>query len=187
MNPEIWGPPFWFIVHTIAIAYPEKNPTFIERRNHYDFFRNLQHVIPCMECRRNYCAHFKKYPIGPFLDNKYSLVQWTIIMHNAVNRVQGRPVKSTKEVLDLYRRVYDDSVTTVAPADRYCQCIPRNAKNAGGDDTVAATNARDGKKMAVRTRVAWAALVVISMAAAITGGVYCWRRGSGSGSGGNNK
>ena len=127
MNPTIWGPPFWFVLHTIAIAYPE-NPTFIERRNHYDFFRNLQSVVPCTECRRNYCAHFKKYPIETFLDNKYSLLQWTIIMHNLVNKLNGEPQMTTQEVVSLYRKVYEGQAgDNTRMADRYCQSIPRNA------------------------------------------------------------
>ena len=22
MNPEVWGPPFWFFLHTLALTYP---------------------------------------------------------------------------------------------------------------------------------------------------------------------
>ena len=105
MNPEVWGAPFWFIIHTIAINYPER-PTFIERRNHHDFFRNLANIIPCEDCRRNYAKHFAKYPIDSFLDSKYALLQWTIVMHNEVNKLYGKPEMNTSEVIQLYQKIY---------------------------------------------------------------------------------
>ena len=105
MNPEVWGAPFWFIMHTIAINYPDR-PTFVERRNHHDFFRNLASVIPCDDCRRNYSTHFAKYPIDSFLDSKYALLQWTIVMHNEVNKLCGKPDMTTTEVIKLYQQIY---------------------------------------------------------------------------------
>lgn len=134
MNPAIWGPPFWFILHSIALNYPER-PTFIERRNHFEFFRNLQNVIPCEECRKNYAMHFRQYPLTPFLDSRQSLLQWTIIMHNLVNRMHGASTMTTDEVTTLYRNVYDESAThghqerdaARLLADRYCATVPRHA------------------------------------------------------------
>lgn len=105
MEPKIWGPPFWFIIHTIAFYYPEK-PSFNEKRHMFEFFQNLQYIIPCQVCRQHYTKHFQEFPVTPFLDNKANLVSWTVQLHNRVNESTGKPVKSVEEVIRHYQKVY---------------------------------------------------------------------------------
>lgn len=187
MNPAIWGPPFWFVLHTIAINYPV-HPTFIERRSHYEFFRNLQSVIPCEECRKNYAKHFKQYPIDAFLDSKYSLLQWTIIMHNLVNRLQGAPTQTTDEVIQLYRRVFDEEIPEGREqaeiermfANRYCNIIPRHADGsprcACGASAVKATAATPTALSKWNASTILGSLAVLGAIAIVGGGVFFLRR-----------
>ena len=105
MEPKIWGPPFWFVIHTIAFYYPE-NPTFNEKRHMFEYFQNLQYVIPCPICRRHYAKTFQEHPITPYLDSKNSLVEWTVNLHNIVNKSKGKPTKSLSEVIKHYEKVY---------------------------------------------------------------------------------
>ena len=37
MDNKIWGPYFWFTLHTITLAYPD-NPNYITKRHYNDFF-----------------------------------------------------------------------------------------------------------------------------------------------------
>ena len=105
MEPKIWGPSFWFVIHTIAFYYPEK-PSFNEKRHMYEFFQNLQHIIPCNVCRQHYTKHFNDHPISPYLDNKSNLVAWTVELHNRVNQTIGKPTKSVDDVIKHYHKVY---------------------------------------------------------------------------------
>ena len=41
MDAKIWGPYFWFTLHTITLSYPDK-PTYENKRHYNDFFINLQ-------------------------------------------------------------------------------------------------------------------------------------------------
>jgi len=40
MDPKVWGPKLWFVIHTIALNYPD-NPSYDQKRIHEDFFNNL--------------------------------------------------------------------------------------------------------------------------------------------------
>ena len=40
MDPKIWGPKVWFVIHTVALNYPN-NPTYQDKRNHEDFFNHV--------------------------------------------------------------------------------------------------------------------------------------------------
>ena len=62
MNPKIWGPKAWFLIHAIAINYP-KNPTFQEKREYSNFFKSLKDALPCLACAKHYEENIKKYPI----------------------------------------------------------------------------------------------------------------------------
>ena len=41
MDPTIWGPKLWFVIHTVTFNYPS-NPTNIDKKVHFDFFMNLR-------------------------------------------------------------------------------------------------------------------------------------------------
>ena len=105
MEPKIWGPAFWFIIHTIAFNYPE-NPTFNDKRHTFEFFQNLQYVLPCQKCRKHYMKYFHDHPLTPFLDNKSTLVSWTVQLHNHVNKRYGKSSKTVDEVVRHYNKVY---------------------------------------------------------------------------------
>lgn len=105
MDPNVWGPSFWFVLHTVSINYPEQ-PTFVEKRTHYDFYRIIQHILPCEMCRTHYKELFVQYPIEPFLTSKQSLVAWVVMIHNQVNKRLHKPLLSTQDVLHNYQKVY---------------------------------------------------------------------------------
>ena len=42
---KVWGPHYWFVLHTIALRYP-KNPNDVTKKKYYDFISNLPLFIP---------------------------------------------------------------------------------------------------------------------------------------------
>ena len=72
MDPTVWGPKLWFMIHTIAINYPD-NPTYQDKRSHEEFYNSLKYVIPCEKCRVHYTQRLKRMPIINHLDNKPTL------------------------------------------------------------------------------------------------------------------
>jgi len=57
-------------------------------------------------CREHYTRHFKEHPIDSYLDNKQSLVEWCVLMHNEVNKVTNKPEIETAELVKEYLAIY---------------------------------------------------------------------------------
>ena len=107
-NNNIWGPPAWTFLHTVTYNYPE-NPTDDDKRNFYNFFMSLQHVLPCNKCKAHYQQNIQKYDLSESLDSRENLVKWLIDLHNDVNRDNGKPVWSYSEVYNKYREMYNQT------------------------------------------------------------------------------
>lgn len=107
MDSKIWGPPFWFVLHSISMNYPN-NPSFNQKRNYYDFFNSLKYVLPCQKCRKHYAKLFEKFPITPFLDSKKSIVSWVVYIHNEVNKSLGKKQYTLEEVIRNYQFIYNN-------------------------------------------------------------------------------
>jgi len=109
-NNNIWGPPAWTFLHTVTYNYPE-NPTEDDKRNFYNFFMNLQHVLPCEKCKAHYKQNIQKYDLKNSLGSRQELVKWLIDLHNDINKDNGKPVWSYSDVYNKYQDMYkSDSV-----------------------------------------------------------------------------
>ena len=99
ITPDIWGKHLWFSIHIIALAYPMK-PTYVDIENYKLFFTHLQHVIPCYKCAENYKKHLEILPIA--LDDNEKLFEWTVKMHNLVNKMNGKDEWSLEKAKKFY-------------------------------------------------------------------------------------
>jgi len=104
MDPIVWGPHLWFVLHIITFTYPE-NPTEHDKRSHRDFFISLGDIIPCEQCQKHYKKHTSEYPITPHLDNKGDLIKWLIQIHNFVNISLGKPTYTVSDVINKYKNI----------------------------------------------------------------------------------
>jgi hypothetical protein len=96
ISAEQWGKQAWHFLHTICYNYPEK-PTETDKKNYADYIDAFQRVLPCP-----YCAeHFKQNLaiIPPKFDNQTDLFNWSVDIHNEVNKSNGKPVLSYEEAL----------------------------------------------------------------------------------------
>lgn len=108
MDPNIWGPKLWFMIHTIALNYPD-NPTYQDRRSHEEFYNSLKYVIPCEKCRIHYTQRLKRMPIINHLDNSNTLFKYTIDLHNQVNKSLNKKIYSYEEVMEIYKSHYNNT------------------------------------------------------------------------------
>ena len=106
MDPTVWGPKLWFVIHTFALNYPD-NPTYEDKRVMEEFFNNLKHSIPCNKCKIHYSQRLEKNPIINYLNNKQSLFKYTIDLHNQVNKSLGKKIYSYDEVVQIYKNHYN--------------------------------------------------------------------------------
>jgi len=104
-DPDVWGPHYWFFLHTIAESYP-KNPNDVTKRKYYDFIQNMPLFIPIEEMGNKFSEMLDRYPVSPYLDNRDSFVRWVHFIHNKFNVLLGKREITLPQALDNYRNEY---------------------------------------------------------------------------------
>ena len=104
MNPEIWGPYMWFILHLITFNYP-KNPSHFDKQSYTNFFTSIKDILPCENCKKHYSKNLQVYPITPYLDSRKKIIEWLIKIHNQVNITIGKPTLTLQQVLEIYKNI----------------------------------------------------------------------------------
>jgi len=95
INPKLWGPMMWYLLHTLSYAY---QPVLM---NYYQtFFHIIFSIFPCPHCQYHYTQHLYKSP--PNLQSAESLSKWVILLHNNVNQFKKKRVYSLEEAKELY-------------------------------------------------------------------------------------
>lgn len=92
ITPTVWGPTTWKAIHFIALGYPEE-PSEEHIKSYGSFFVDaFPRVIPCKKCADNYLRHLQELPIAPYLysGGKHRLFEWTVELHNIVNKELGK-------------------------------------------------------------------------------------------------
>ena len=92
VDPNIWGKHGWKFLHYVAQGYPD-NPTNEDKSNYKNFFLNIKNILPCFKCQNHYKGHLTNFPItDKVLNNKESLENWVINVHNQVNLMNGKNI-----------------------------------------------------------------------------------------------
>ena len=106
LDPKIWGPHYWFVLHTIALNYP-LHPNETSKKKYYDFIQNLPIFIPIGDMGNSFSRILDKYPVTPYLDSRSSFIKWMYFIHNQVNLSLDIPEKSLQETLKEYYKLYE--------------------------------------------------------------------------------
>ena len=85
MDPNIWGPHYWFTLQTIAMTYPD-TPTDTIKKKYYNLFSDLPLFIPNRSMGHKFIELLDKYPIAPYLSDKLSLMKWLHFIHTKINQ-----------------------------------------------------------------------------------------------------
>lgn len=104
-DADIWGPHYWFFLHTIAESYP-LTPNEVTKKKYYELFNNMPLFIPNEEMGNKFSEMLDRYPVSPYLDNRDSLVRWVHFIHNKYNVMLGKEEVSLANALDMYREQY---------------------------------------------------------------------------------
>ena len=104
-EPSVWGPHYWFFLHTVAESYPI-NPTVTTKRKYYDLIQNMPLFIPNVEMGNKLSQMLDKYPVTPYLDSRESFVRWNHFIHNKFNVMLGKEEISLNASLEKYRAEY---------------------------------------------------------------------------------
>jgi len=109
MDTTFWGKPGWNLCHSISFTFNKKNELYYRR-----FFNNIQHILPCIYCRKSFKKFIKMFPIPDIL-TKYSLTLWLYTIHNLVNdklQKQGYNSKPNPSFTDV-EKYYNNFVKNI--------------------------------------------------------------------------
>ena len=109
MNQNLWGPKYWFTLHTITFEYPLE-PTFKEKKIYYNLFNSLQYILPCSVCKRNFKKNLVELPLEKHIHSRKDLVYWLIDIHNKVNTETGKRIYTYDEVIRIYEKIMNTKI-----------------------------------------------------------------------------
>ena len=103
---SVWGPACWSAMQALAFSYPvAADLNAPHRQAFFAFLQSLETLIPCRVCREHY-AQWRKdtaySSASPIFDNRRSLSEAIIALHNDVRRRQGKTEKTFEEVKEKY-------------------------------------------------------------------------------------
>jgi hypothetical protein len=108
LDPKVWGPHYWFFLHTLAMTYPH-HPNGVTKKKYYEFVQNLPLFLPVEEISGEFSKLIDKYPVTPYLDNRDSFVRWMHFIHNKINEKLEKPQISLNEFFVKYYDEYKSS------------------------------------------------------------------------------
>uniref|UniRef100_A0A6C0ES10 thiol oxidase n=1 Tax=viral metagenome TaxID=1070528 RepID=A0A6C0ES10_9ZZZZ len=107
LDPKIWGPHYWFFLHTVAMTYPD-HPNSITKKKYYEFIQNLPLFIPVENISSYFSKLIDKYPVVPYLDNRESFIRWTHFIHNKINEKIEKPIMTLNDFYVKYYEAYKE-------------------------------------------------------------------------------
>jgi len=104
-NPSVWGPHYWFFLHSIGFTYPEL-PTDGEKKKYYNLITCLPTFIPNNAVAANFQNLIDDYPVSSYLNSKDSFLKWIHFIHNKINKQIGKDEISYIEFINNYNNEY---------------------------------------------------------------------------------
>lgn len=106
LDPIIWGPHYWFVLHTIALTYP-LYPNETSKKKYYDFVENIPLFIPIENISNQFTKLLDEFPVTPYLDSRESFIKWVHFIHNKINASLNIPEKTLEDSLYSYFKLYE--------------------------------------------------------------------------------
>jgi len=103
-DPNVWGPHYWFFLHTVAMSYPQR-PNAVTKKKYYELIQNLPLFIPVEKMGNDFSHLLDTYPVTAYLDSRESLIKWMHFIHNKINEKLEKPKISLNE---YYYRYYEE-------------------------------------------------------------------------------
>lgn len=104
LDPKVWGPHYWFFLHTVAMTYPH-HPNAVTKKKYYEFVQNIPIFIPVEEISKEFEKLIDVYPITPYLDNRDSFVRWMHFIHNKINeKLEKKPITLNEFFVEYYNQ-----------------------------------------------------------------------------------
>jgi len=105
LDPKVWGPHYWFFLHTVAMCYPDR-PNTITKKKYYEFIHNIPLFIPIESMSSYFSALLDEYPVSPYLDSRDAFIRWMHFIHNKINQKLEKPSISLSNFYENYYEEY---------------------------------------------------------------------------------
>jgi hypothetical protein len=105
LQPNVWGPHYWFVFHTIALSYPI-HPNDAIKKKYYDFIQNIPLFLPNENIRNDFIKLLDDFPVTPYLDSRPSFIRWFHFIHNQINKKLKLPILTLEEAMTHYYEHY---------------------------------------------------------------------------------
>ena len=105
LDPKVWGPHYWFMLHTIAMSYPNY-PNTVTKKKYYEFIQNLPMFLPIESIATDFSKLLDMYPVTPYLDSKDAFIRWMHFIHNKINEKLEKPKISLNQFYIDYYEAY---------------------------------------------------------------------------------
>lgn len=108
LKQEVWGPYYWFVLHTIAYQYPD-SPSKSLKKKYYDFMINFPIFLPHTEAQTKFTELLKNYPVSTYLDSRESFMKYIYFIHNYFNDITNKSKKNYDDAWNEYLKKYEYS------------------------------------------------------------------------------
>jgi hypothetical protein len=105
LDPKVWGPHYWFFLHTVAMCYPHR-PNTITKKKYYEFIHNIPMFIPVETMATYFSQLLDQYPVSPYLDSRDAFIRWMHFIHNKINQRLEKPNISLSKFYKYYYEQY---------------------------------------------------------------------------------
>jgi hypothetical protein len=105
LDSKVWGPHYWFFLHTVAMCYPHR-PNTITKKKYYEFIHNIPMFIPIEGMATYFSQLLDQYPVSPYLDSRDSFIRWMHFIHNKINQRLEKPTISLSKFYEIYYEQY---------------------------------------------------------------------------------
>jgi hypothetical protein len=110
LDPKVWGPHYWFFLHTLSMTYPV-HPNAVSKKKYYDFIHSLPLFIPVESISSEFSKLLNIYPVTPYLDNRESFIRWMHFIHNKINEKLEKPQMKLNDFYVKYYEQYKNNDT----------------------------------------------------------------------------
>lgn len=102
-DPNIWGPHFWFALHTSAAQYPE-SPTLRVQGLMKQRIQAIPYELPCNVCKIHSQSYiqYRLNDLDDVVSTRSSLFNFYVDLHNNANKTTGKRILSYDEALSIW-------------------------------------------------------------------------------------
>lgn len=102
-DPKVWGPAFWFTLHTGAAKYPKiASPIIADKMKSYII--GIPTMLPCVVCQTHATNHIEKNKckLDEICSGREKLFKFFVEFHNIVNKRYNKPIISVEDAYKMY-------------------------------------------------------------------------------------